>query len=114
MLSSGETGTFGSLLRRHRLAAGLTQAALAERSGIAERTIQDLERGAVRPRRATVSRLVGALALPPIAHSELEAVSSAPREGTCRTRVVRSESHSCRSGGESPRRQRWNVRSARS
>jgi class 3 adenylate cyclase/tetratricopeptide (TPR) repeat protein/DNA-binding XRE family transcriptional regulator len=79
MLSSGKTAAFGTLLRQHRLAAGLTQAVLAERSGIAERTIQDLERGAVRPRRATVRRLVGALALPPGARSDLEAVSSAPR-----------------------------------
>ena len=43
MLDAAESHTFGSLLRRHRLAAGLTQAALAERAGIAERTIQDLE-----------------------------------------------------------------------
>jgi class 3 adenylate cyclase/tetratricopeptide (TPR) repeat protein len=80
VLSSGKTGTFGSLLRQHRLAVGLTQAALAERSGVAERTIQDLERGVVRPRQATVRRLVGALALPPAVRSDFEAVSSAPRQ----------------------------------
>jgi predicted ATPase/transcriptional regulator with XRE-family HTH domain len=79
VLDSAESHTFGGLLRQHRLAAGLTQAALAERSGIADRTIQDLERGAARPRRATVSRLAAALSLLPAARAELDAVSSAPR-----------------------------------
>jgi predicted ATPase/DNA-binding NarL/FixJ family response regulator/transcriptional regulator with XRE-family HTH domain len=79
VLDSAESTAFGALLRQHRLAAGLTQAALGERSGIAERTIQDLERGASRPRRATVRRLARALALLPTALIELEAVSSAPR-----------------------------------
>ncbi|HWE61858.1 MAG TPA: AAA family ATPase, partial [Chloroflexota bacterium] len=36
---------FGTLLRRTRRAAGLTQEALAERSGVSARTISDLERG---------------------------------------------------------------------
>ena len=40
-----ETLAFGELLRRHRLAAGLTQEALAERAGISVRAITDLERG---------------------------------------------------------------------
>ena len=37
--------TFGSLLREHRLAAGLTQEALSERSGVSPRTIQEIEAG---------------------------------------------------------------------
>src|SRR5262249_27888484 len=57
-------GAFGVLLRRHRLAAGLTQEALAERAGLGVRTIQGLEEGESRPRRATLRRLAAALALP--------------------------------------------------
>ena len=40
-----ETG-FGNLLRRYRLAAGMTQDELAERAGLSARGISDLERGA--------------------------------------------------------------------
>src|SRR3979490_3393113 len=54
---------FGGLLRGHRLAAGLTQAALAEKSGISSRGIQDLERGLSQPRRDTLLRLEAALSL---------------------------------------------------
>ena len=36
---------FGSLLKRLRVAAGLTQEALAERAGLSVRAISDLERG---------------------------------------------------------------------
>jgi len=86
VLDASDFHTFGTLLRQHRLAAGLTQAALAERSGVADRTIQELERGAARPRRATVRRLAVALSLLPSARAELEAVSSAPR---LRTRAAR-------------------------
>jgi non-specific serine/threonine protein kinase len=55
--------TFGSLLREHRLAAGLTQEALAERSGVSARGIQLLEAGSVRPRRSTITELTRALSL---------------------------------------------------
>lgn len=41
-------GTFAELLRQHRLAAGLTQEALADRAGLSVRGIADLERGARR------------------------------------------------------------------
>src|SRR5579859_5875798 len=51
----------GELLRRYRLAAGLTQEALAERSGLSARSIQHLERGETRPYRDTLQRLVKAL-----------------------------------------------------
>jgi predicted ATPase/DNA-binding XRE family transcriptional regulator len=54
--------TFGAQLRRHRLAAGLTQEELAERAGLSARGIQDLERGARRlPHPETVRRLTAAL-----------------------------------------------------
>src|SRR5437867_3108157 len=55
---------FGELLRRHRLAAGLTQDALARQAGLSARGIADLERGARRsPYPATVQRLADALQL---------------------------------------------------
>src|SRR4029453_4661637 len=55
--------TFGDLLRQHRLAAGLTQEALAERAGLSEHGVQKLERGVHRPYRATVERLLVGLGL---------------------------------------------------
>jgi predicted ATPase/DNA-binding XRE family transcriptional regulator len=55
---------FGALLRRHRLAAGLTQDALAERARLSVRAVADLERGARRhPYAETVERLATALGL---------------------------------------------------
>jgi predicted ATPase/DNA-binding XRE family transcriptional regulator len=63
MLGTDGEHAFGGLLREHRLAAGLTQAALAERSGISSRGIQDLERGLSQPRRDTLLRLEAALSL---------------------------------------------------
>jgi predicted ATPase/DNA-binding XRE family transcriptional regulator len=57
-------GTFGDLLRRHRVAAGLSQEALAERAGLSRRGLSDLERGARRaPYGGTVLHLADALAL---------------------------------------------------
>ena len=53
---------FGMLLRQHRLAAGLTQSGLAERSGVSARAVSDLERGGGRvPRLETVALLIEAL-----------------------------------------------------
>jgi transcriptional regulator with XRE-family HTH domain len=57
------TQLFGFLLREDRLAAGLTQEALAERAGLSVHGIQKLERGVTRPFRDTVERLVTALQL---------------------------------------------------
>src|SRR5262245_54316257 len=70
-----ERAAFGDLLRRHRLAAGLTQEALAERTGLSVRGISDLERGARRtPQPGTVQRLLQALDLSDAARAELQAV----------------------------------------
>src|SRR6516164_8820583 len=55
--------TFGDLLRQHRLEAGLTQEALAERAGLSVHGIQKLERGVTRPYRDTLERLLAALRL---------------------------------------------------
>jgi non-specific serine/threonine protein kinase len=57
------TEAFGSVLREARLAAGLTQEALAERAGVSTRNIQALERGENRPQQETARRLAEALAL---------------------------------------------------
>ena len=57
---------FGALLKRHRLAAGLTQEALAERARLSPKAVSDLERDPARsPRLATVALLADALGLPP-------------------------------------------------
>jgi predicted ATPase len=56
--------TFGDLLRRHRQASGLTQEALAERTGLSVRGLSDLERGVrVIPRKDTLHLLIEALRL---------------------------------------------------
>lgn len=55
---------FGTELQRLRKGAGLTQAQLAERAGISQRGLQDLERGIHQaPRRETVELLAAALGL---------------------------------------------------
>jgi tetratricopeptide (TPR) repeat protein/transcriptional regulator with XRE-family HTH domain len=57
-------GVLSGALRRLRLAAGLTQDALAERSGISVRTIRRLEAGhRSNPRMASIERLAAALNL---------------------------------------------------
>ncbi|WP_425956746.1 NB-ARC domain-containing protein [Xylanimonas sp. McL0601] len=58
--------TLRRLLRDHRLRSALTLEGLAEASGVSDRTISDLERGASRaPQRRTLTSLVTALALAP-------------------------------------------------
>jgi predicted ATPase/DNA-binding XRE family transcriptional regulator len=59
-----EAEGFGGQLRRHRVLAGLSQEALAERAGLSRRGIADLERGARRfPYPDTALRLANALEL---------------------------------------------------
>ena len=75
-LMDGESiGGFGVLLRQQRLAAGLTQEALAERAGLGRRSIQHLERGEVRPQRVTAHRLAEALALTGEQRTRFEALA---------------------------------------
>src|SRR5438128_1682053 len=63
-MATAQTPAFGELLRRYRMAAGLTQEALAERARLSARGISDLERGARHaPRAYTVALLAEALAL---------------------------------------------------
>jgi tetratricopeptide (TPR) repeat protein len=64
----------GEWLRQQRVAAGLTQEDLAERSGVSVRAIADLERGRTRkPYPSSVRALVRALGLPDTAGAELVA-----------------------------------------
>jgi LuxR family maltose regulon positive regulatory protein len=59
-----ERMAFADLLRRYRLAAGLSQEALAERARSSARTISDLERGVRKaPYKETVAQLADALGL---------------------------------------------------
>ena len=65
---------FGELLRRARVAARLSQDALAERAGLSARGISDLERGArATPHRETVRLLAQALGLESAGAAALEA-----------------------------------------
>ena len=58
--------SFGELLRQTRLAAGLTQEALAERAGVSAKAVSDLERDPGRtPRLDTIGLLADALDLDP-------------------------------------------------
>jgi transcriptional regulator with XRE-family HTH domain len=71
------TSAFGGLLRRHRESLALSQEDLADASGVAARTISDLERGvAQRPRSATVRLLAAGLGL---SGAELETFKAAAR-----------------------------------
>jgi predicted ATPase/DNA-binding XRE family transcriptional regulator len=75
---------FGSLLRRYRLAAGLSQEALAERARISVQGIGALERGDRRtPQRETLSLLTAALAL--TADQRLGFEEAAVRHGAARS-----------------------------
>ena len=73
-MDTGPRQTFGTLLKRHRLAAGLSQEQLAERAGLTAQAIGVLERGVRQaPYRDTVRALVRALALAPAEAAALEA-----------------------------------------
>lgn len=63
-MPSESSERFATLLKRLRLAAGLTQEALAEQAGISARAVSDLERDPARsPRLETVTLLADALGL---------------------------------------------------
>ena len=63
-MEAHESPAFGEVLRHYRIAAGLTQAELAERAGLSERAVSDLERGVKsRPHKDTIRLLATALDL---------------------------------------------------
>jgi predicted ATPase/DNA-binding CsgD family transcriptional regulator len=75
-MDSGDSPPFGAALKRHRLAAGLTHEALAERAGLSARAISDLERGVARaPRPASLRLLADALGLAAEARAALAAAA---------------------------------------
>jgi len=62
-MSAETTAPVGALLKEYRLAAGLTQEALAERAGISARSVQAIEHGTNKPHPDTARRLADALGL---------------------------------------------------
>jgi transcriptional regulator with XRE-family HTH domain len=77
-----DVGTFAAVLKRERLAAGLTQKALAERALVSARAISDLESGVKQaPHVRTIELLADALRLPDARRSALAAVC---RHTSCR------------------------------
>ena len=84
--------TFGDVLRRSRLAAGLTQEELADHAGLSVRGLSDLERGARRaPRRETIQLLAEALHLPAEERARLEAAARKSGTRVLATWVIRSK-----------------------
>jgi non-specific serine/threonine protein kinase len=93
-MDTSSSATFGDLLRRNRLAAGLTQEELAEKSQVSPRAISDLERGArSRPWRETIQFLANALCLGSSERAQLEAAArqSSPREAVSLSRESRAD-----------------------
>jgi tetratricopeptide (TPR) repeat protein/transcriptional regulator with XRE-family HTH domain len=86
---SGELDDFGHLLRRHRRAANLTQAALAEAAGLSEQAIGLLERGTRRrPHRGTALALTSAMGLDPETTADLLSAAGGQEAGEAPSRVV--------------------------
>lgn len=77
--SSGSSG-FGALLRHHRLAAGLSQEALAERARMSPNGVGALERGYRRkPQRQTLALLADALGLDGDEHVQFKSAALSVR-----------------------------------
>ncbi len=77
-----ESTTFGALLKRYRMAAGLTQEALAERASLSTRAVSDLERGLSRaPRYDTLDLLTRAMNLEAEPQAALFAAARPPLPG---------------------------------
>jgi transcriptional regulator with XRE-family HTH domain len=75
---------FGDLLRRHRIAAGLSQGVLAERAGLSIGAVQALEQGVRRaPYRQTVRALADALG---VSNGEAQALEDLARRARSRRR----------------------------
>ena len=98
-----ETISFGPLLRQYRIAAGLTQEALAERTGLGVRSIQHLEAGEHRPRRETLAYLIRALGLTAEERRRFERVAQLGRRLREAVAVPREEAPGDGSPHSSPR-----------
>jgi transcriptional regulator with XRE-family HTH domain len=76
---AGPDHCFGSLLRLQRMAAGLTQEELAERSGLSVRAISDMERSRTgRPYHRSVVLLCDALSLSEAVRVQLMSAARKP------------------------------------
>ncbi|MBV9322155.1 MAG: helix-turn-helix domain-containing protein [Chloroflexi bacterium] len=94
------TTAFGAALRSMRLAAGLSQGALAERAGLGEKAVGALERGdRASPRLATLGLLADALGASQAERDRLAACRGTRRAATDRHRC--RVSYSARPGAPS-------------
>src|SRR5215471_9669269 len=90
-----DTTAFGAALRSMRLAAGLSQAALAERAGLSEKAVGALERGdRTTPRPATVVLLADAAGASPAERERLLAAAHAEERPTDRGRPTDTDAAS--------------------
>jgi tetratricopeptide (TPR) repeat protein/transcriptional regulator with XRE-family HTH domain len=81
-MSDGPAPNFGAVLRRLRIAAGLSQEVLAERARLSAKAISALECGArLAPYRTTVASLAAALGLSAAERGELEAARGRRERG---------------------------------
>src|SRR5438045_5805077 len=86
------TTAFGTALRSMRLAAGLSQGALAERAGLSEKAVGALERGdRTTPRPATVVLLADAVGASPAERERLLAAAHADAQPTDRDQPTEGE-----------------------
>ena len=93
-MTTASTTGFGRLLRQHRVAAGLTQEALAERAGLSVYGVQKLEAGTTHPYRDTAQRLALALGLTTEAAEQFQAaVAPVRRRGSARRDPTSDEPH---------------------
>jgi tetratricopeptide (TPR) repeat protein/transcriptional regulator with XRE-family HTH domain len=98
---TGEADGFGALLRARRQSAGLSQQEVAERSGLAIRTISDLERGRTRwPYPDSVHRLADALELSGAPRAEF--ITAAGRRLAGTARAGSAQAGSARAGSAAP------------
>jgi non-specific serine/threonine protein kinase len=105
-MRGSESVDLAATLRRWRLGAGMTQEALAERSGLGLRSIQGLERGETRPRRETIRRLTEALHL---SAEQAGAFERSAQPGPRRHLGASRESVGAQSGGGTRPRARHNL-----
>jgi transcriptional regulator with XRE-family HTH domain len=76
MDTSPRTEGFARILHQHRIAAGISQEALAERAGVSARELSELERGPhAFPRTETLALLIAALGLEGPARAAFEAAA---------------------------------------
>jgi non-specific serine/threonine protein kinase len=80
-MGADRTTTFGEVLRRHWVAAGLTQEELAERAQMSVRGLSYVEKDARQPYRDTVRRLADALRLSAADRAALDEAAATTRIG---------------------------------